>query len=142
MSTLGDLVNSIHSALHSYTGIQEQQTWLTAGIDADDTALTVASLDAAQRGIAEIDDELVYVASTDDANGVELAPFGRGYRGTTAATHAINSAVTFAPAWPKAEIRKAITQCLDGLFPQLYQIKTTDISYLPNPVGYDLPADC
>lgn len=141
MSTLGDLVASIHSSLHSFTGVQEQVTWLTAGVDASVTSLAVGSSDTVLKGIAEIDSELIYVDSSD-SNVLSLAPFGRGFRGSTAATHASNAMVTFDPAFPQVEIRRAITQCIEGLYPTLYQIKTTDLTYSPVPIGYDLPTDC
>lgn len=141
MSTLGDLVASIHSSLHSYSGTQEQVTWLTTGCSDTDTVLQVASLDTVQRGIAEVEDELVYVNATD-STGLQLPPFGRGFRGSTAAAHAANAMVTFDPAFPRVEIKRAINQVIEGLFPTLYQIKTADVTSSPALVGYSLPADC
>lgn len=141
MSTLNDLIASIHSSLHSYTGLQEQSTWLTASVDASQTAMSIASSDTILRGVAEIDDELLYVDSSD-SNGIALAPFGRGYRGSTAATHANNAQVTFDPMFPRVEIRRAIDQCMQALFPQLFQIKTADLTFNGTLIGYPLPADC
>lgn len=141
MSTLNDLIASIHTSLHSYSGTQEQVTWLTADCDADDTTLTVAASDTVLRGICEIEDELVYVHSSD-SGGLSLPPFGRGFRGSTAAAHTANTAVTFDPVFPRAEIRRAIDQCVEGLFPMLYQIKTVALTASAVAIGYDLPADC
>lgn len=141
MSDLNDLIESIATSLHSYTGIQEQSTYLTAAATASDLSLTVASSDGVKKGITEIEDELVYV-DVADANVLSLPPFGRGYRGSTAATHAINTQVTFDPFFPRVEIRRAIDQCIAGLYPRLYQIKSTDLTYVTLPIGYDLPADC
>lgn len=140
MTTLGDLVASVHTSLHSYTGLQEISTWLTADIDAAVTTLAVASSDTILKGIAEVDDELLYV-NISDANGLTLAPFGRGYRGSTAAAHVTNAQITFDPSFPRVEIKRAIDQCVAGLFPQLYQVKSTDITFNPSALGYDLPAD-
>ena len=142
MSTYGDLVTSIHSSLHSYTGLQEQVTWLTSAVsDTTSTTFSVNSSDSVMRGIAEVDEELVYVNSSD-SGGLALAPFGRGYRGSTAATHALNAAVTFDPMFPRVEIKRAVAQCLQGLYPTLFRIKTADLTYSSSAVGYDLPADC
>lgn len=140
MTTFGDLVSSIHSALHSYTGTQEVSTYLTAGIDSDDLTASVGNSDAVLRGIAEIDDELIYVDSSE-SNVLIIPPFGRGYRGSVAASHTENAQVTFDPVFPKVEIKKAILQTVESLFPQLYQIKSTDVAYAPTPVGFDVPAD-
>lgn len=141
MSTLNDLVASIHSSLHSYSGTQEQVTWLTAACDDATTSLTIASSDTVNRGLAEIDDELIYVDSSTDGT-LTLAPFGRGFRGSTAAAHAQNAMVTYDPAFPRVEIRRAIDQCVQGLFPALYQIKTTTLTYDASQVSFELPADC
>lgn len=140
MTTYGELVDTIVSSLHSFSGVHEQSTYLTAAVDADDLTLSVASSDAIMRGLAEIEDELVYV-ETSDSGGLSVAPYGRGYRGTTAAAHALNTQVLFDPIFPRDSICKTINQCVAGLFPQLYQVKATDITFTPQPIGYELPED-
>jgi len=141
MSTLNDLIASIHTSLHSYSGTQEVVTWLTAPCTASDTTLTVASTDGVLRGLVEIEDELVYVSSSDTST-LTLPPFGRGYRGTTAVSHAASAQVTWDPQFPRAEVRRSIDQCIEGLFPQLYRIKSVDVTATGSGVGYSLPADC
>jgi len=142
VTTYADLVNSVHSSLHSYCNQQEDVTWLSSAVsDTTSTTFSINSSDGVHRGIAEIEDELVYVY-TSDSGGLQLIPLGRGYRGSTAATHAINSTVTFDPAFPRHEIKKAIQQAVDGLYPTLYQIKKTTFTYVTAQSGYDLPADC
>lgn len=141
MSTFADLIDSITSSLHSYTGVQERVTWLTEAVDASQTTLAVASSETVMRGIAEIEEELIYVDSSD-SGGLNLAPFGRGYRGSAAASHALNTQVTYDPMFPRKEVHRAVEQCLAGLYPNLFQVKTTDLTYEVMPVGYELPADC
>lgn len=140
MSTLNDLIASIHTSLHSYSGAQEVVTWLTANVDTDDLILPVATPDNVLRGMAEIDDELVYV-NASDSSGLKLAPFGRGYRGSSSASHTVNSMVTFDPIFPRAEIRRSIDQCVEGLASSLYQVKTYEIDFNGVGVGFSLPAD-
>lgn len=140
MTTFGDLVHQVSSLLHSYTGVIEQATWLTAGCAAGDLSLAVNSSDAISNGISEIDDELVYVTSSD-SNVLTIAPFGRGYRGTTAASHSSNARVTFAPMFPRAEVKRALNQCLSAVYPQLYQIKTATLTFSGNVRTYSVPAD-
>lgn len=141
MTTLGDLVNSIASSLHSFTGLQEVSTHLTSGVTSSALSFPVDLSDGIMRGIAEVDDELVYV-NVSDSNVLTLAPYGRGYRGSTAATHAINAQVIMDPTFPRCEIRRAIDQVLLGLYPTLFQIKTVDLTYTSTPVGFSVPADC
>lgn len=140
MSTLNDLVASIVSSLHSYTGVQEQSTYLTASVTASDLLLPVANSDRVFRGLTEIDDELVYVDSSN-SGALSVPPFGRGYRGSAAAAHTANTEVRFDPAFPRKEVTRAIDQCVAGFYPQLYAIKTADLPYQVITVGYDLPTD-
>jgi hypothetical protein len=140
MTTLNDLIESIHLSLHSYTGLHEQVTWLTTAASADDTTLSVAAVDEVLRGVAEIESELIYV-QTSSGSTLTLAPFGRGYRGSTAADHAINTQVTFDPPFPRAEIRRSINQSIASLYPTLFRIQTVDLPVEANTVGHDLPAD-
>lgn len=140
-TTLGDLVASIHTSLHSYTGVQEQVTYLTAAMTSSDLTATINGTETVLRGITEVDDELIYV-SANSTGSLTIPPFGRGYRGSTAAAHSLNAMVTFDPAYPKVEIKRAINQCVQSLFPTLWAVKTTDITY-DNMVkiGYQLPTD-
>lgn len=140
MTTLGDLIGSIASALHSYTGVQEASTHLTGNVTNSTLSFPVASSDQVVRGIAEVDDELVYV-DVSDANVLTLAPYGRGYRGSTAASHNQNAQVVIDPTFPRSEVRRAIDQVILSLYPGLFQIKTTDLAYTGVPIGYQLPAD-
>lgn len=141
MTTLGDLVNSIASALHSYTGVQEVSTYLTSGVTANALTFPVAASDQVVRGVIEVDDELVYV-DVADSGTLTIPPFGRGYRGSTAATHALNAQVVVDPSFPRSEIRRAVDQTIQGLYPTLYKISTTDLTVNATPIGYALPADC
>lgn len=93
------------------------------------------------RGIVELEDELVYVDSTDPGQ-LNVMTGTRGFRGSTAASHSSLATVTFDPAFPRHEIKKAINQAVQALYPQIYQIKTTTLTYSTAISGYDLPADC
>lgn len=141
MTTFLELVNQVHSMLHSYTGVQEQVTSLTSSIDSDDTSLALADTSGISRGILEIDSELLYADSTDSTSAAVPA-FGRGFRGTTAAAHTSGAMVVYDPAFPKFEIKRAINQCVEALYPQLYQIKSTTLTFVGAQLTYELPADC
>ena len=106
MTTLLDLTNRVHSLLHSSTGVQESMTWLTAPATSSALTLSVDDSSAISKGISEVGDELVYV-STTAADSLVLAPFGRGFRGSTAAAQAVNTPVTFNPTFPLVEIKLA-----------------------------------
>jgi hypothetical protein len=96
------------------------------------------------RGLAEIEDELVWVDSSDrnqSASQVTVAPYGRGYLGSTAATHAANVQVTFAPLFPKVRIKRHINDTINAVGSDLFTVGTATFSYTPNIVTYSLPAD-
>lgn len=141
MTTFGDLVQQVRTLLRSYTGVQEQVTWLTAGCDADDLTLAVASSQVVSIGVSEVDEELIFVSTSAD-NTLGLAPFGRGYNGTTAATHSTNAMVTFDPVFPVIEVKRALNQTLQACYPKLYQVKSTTFEFAGSQATYELPADC
>ena len=68
-----------------------------------------------------------------------LAPFGRGYRGTQPSEHAINTQVTFDPAFPRAEIKRSINQSVAALYPTLFRIQTVDVPVEVTSIGRDHP---
>jgi hypothetical protein len=138
MTTLNDLIETVRLALTSYTGLHEQVTWLTSPLTSTATTVAIAGGEQALRGIAEIDSELIYIHSST-TSALTLAPFGRGYRGTVAASHTTNAPVVFDPAFPRAEIKKAIVQAVAALYPMLYRVQLESLSVVPNQVGYPLP---
>jgi hypothetical protein len=139
MATLGDVITDIQSKLRSYTGQHERSTYLTSGIDADDTSLPVADGTVVDQGLIEIDDELLYVESSSSGAAV-IPPYGRGYLGTTAATHASGTQVIVDPAFPRKTIRDAVENTLRSLYPRLYAVSTTELTAAAATTSYELPA--
>jgi len=141
MTTFVQLVNQVHSLLHSYCGTQEQITALTASVDASVTSFSVTSGAAFSRGLIEIEDELIETDASDTSS-IAAFPFGRGARGTTAAAHSSGVKVTYKPAFPRFEIKRAINQCIDQIYPQLYSVKSTTFTSVGSQATYPLPTDC
>lgn len=141
MTSLGDLTDQLSNLLHSYTGSHEQVTWLTAAV-ADTTATTLSVFDGEQvsQGIIEVGDELMYVASVN-ANDLTIAPFGRGYQGSTATIHDVNAKVTYDPIFPRCEIQRAINQTMSATYPALFAVKETTFTFAGSQATYELPAD-
>lgn len=138
--TRTDLVNEITATLYSHGKIMDHPTWLTAAIDASTTTIPVASTKNVSIGLAEIEDETVWVDSMS-GNTLTLAPFGRGYQGTTAATHAQNVALNSNPTVSRKSILTAINNAVDRLFPTLYRVRTHTFTMDGVAWAYDLPAD-
>jgi len=142
MSTYAQLIERVDSVLHGYTDNVEPTSWLTTSATSTTTTLTIADATGMGRGFVQIDDEIVFVNSTDNvANTLSLAPWGRGQRGTTAAAHSSNSKVTASPIFPRAEIKKAINNTIDAMYPMVFAIGSTDFDFIAARTTYSLPAD-
>jgi hypothetical protein len=142
MSTLEQLTDRVDTLLHGYSLNTEAATWLTAAVtNATTTTLSVDNASVVSRGFAQINDEMVYVHSTNNIdNEVTLAPWGRGQRGTTAATsHANLSKITVAPIFPRYEIKKAINDTLNAMYPQVFAVRQTQFNYIAARTTYDIP---
>lgn len=144
-TTYLDLIHEVQGLLHSQTADEEEQTVLTQAVtDTTSTTLTVDDASQISVGLIEIDDELMWVKSVDtSANTVTLLPgAGRGYRETTATTHAVNALVINSPRYPRQVIRNAIFECIQQSYPDLFAVKMseTDTS-VSTTLTYGLPAD-
>lgn len=140
MTTIANLVDKISTRMHSFTGIHEQVTYLASPVTETETVLQVGNGARVSIGIIEVDDELMLVDAVE-GNEVRLLPFGRGRNGSTAASHATNAMVTNDPLLPRQDIFDAICETLNQIHPDLFAVKTTDITYQPARLTYELPAD-
>jgi hypothetical protein len=141
MSTLEQLVDRVDTLLHGFTMNTESTTWLTAAVtNATTTTFVLADASVVSRGFLQIDEEIVYVASISNAdNTITLAPWGRGQRGTNATTHTNLSKVTVAPLYPRYEIKKAINNTIDAMYPQVFGVGAYSFPYVAAKTTYSLP---
>lgn len=141
MTTFRELQDEILLALHGFGLAQPRATFLTAAATATDLTLSVRSGADLEMGLAEIGGELVFIESVDRAaNTVTVAPDGRGYYGTTAAAHAIDTRLTFSPTWPRQRVKAAINDTILSLWPDLWGVAQTQFTYTPAVTTYELPA--
>jgi hypothetical protein len=146
MTTFDQLVRQTRQQLMGFSLNQESVSELAASMDATDTTFTcdAGTVTNLSRGLVEIDDELILVKAYDSTNGVVSVlglTNGRGYEGTTAASHDNHSLVTSNPAFPKARIKEAINQTILGLYPDLVVFGSTEITKLAPVVEYELPTE-
>lgn len=141
-TTYADLVNEISLNLSGYTLRQDRTTHLTQAIDDSQLSLNFGSVTNIGKGTVEIDDELLWLDTYDRvSNSAVVAPYGRGYYGTTKASHAANSKVTIAPTFPRATIKKAINDTIDAVFPDLFGVGVHTFNFNQVKTTYSLPAD-
>ena len=145
-TTLSDMINEVSMNLSGYTLTQDRSTYLrtavttTTSSSASPTVLSLGSTDNVGKGIVEIDEELFWIDTYDRiGNTATVAPYGRGYLGTTAATHALDAKVTISPTFPKFSIKRAINDTIKGLSGILFAADTTTITYSSAVSTYRLP---
>ena len=140
-TTLGDLIEDVEGLLHGHTGQDEQVTYLNGSISSSATSLVLGSIEGLRRGVIEIDDELLWVDSVDPVSKtVTIAPFGRGYRSTTAASHSDQTKVTMNPLLPRNRVRRAINETIEAVGGDLFGVANGTLSYDSGTVTYELSA--
>jgi hypothetical protein len=136
--SIPSLVDEVLDAVHGYSRHQEQRTSLTSSIDSDDLSFAVDDISQISRGMVEVEDELMQVATVDAANNaVTIEPWS----GTTASSHAAGVRVTGAPLFPRQRVRNAIYGVLREVFPQVYAVTSTTLTGSATVTNYELPSD-
>lgn len=142
MATLNDMVDEVSLHLSGYGMRNEALTHITGAITASATQLTVGSAESVGKGLIEIDDELMWVDSFDrTANTITIAPYGRGYNGSTAATHAQNTKVVISPVFTRKAIKTAINDTIQAVGSQLFGVGSTTFTSSVAVSTYALPAN-
>lgn len=141
MATLEQLTDRVESMLHGYSLNTESTTWLTGAVTStSQTSINVYDANVVSRGFIQIGDEIMYVASTNAVDNIlTIAPWGRGQRGTTAATHTNSAKVTVSPLFPRYEIKKAINDTINAMYPQVFAIGQYQFPFIAARTTYDIP---
>lgn len=134
--TLAEMIDEVKINLSGYTFQQDRSTHLTAAVttltspSSSPTILSLGSTTDFGKGVVEIGDELLWIDSVDRvANTATVAPYGRGYLGTTPATAAVDTQVTVSPIFPRYSIKKAINDTIDAVGASIYAAKQTTFTY-------------
>lgn len=143
-ATFGDMVDEVLINLAGYTLNQDRSTYLTAAFtsltspSSSPLILSLASTDNLGKGIIEVNDELMWVDAFDRvANTATIAPYGRGYLGTTASTAAVDTKVTISPTFPRFSVKKAINDTIRAMGSSIAAVKQTSFVYNPAVTTYE-----
>jgi len=143
-TTLTDLINEVQINLAGYTYQQDRATHLTSAVttttspSTSPTILSLGSTENLGKGVVEIDEELLWVDSFDRvANTATVSPYGRGYLGTTAATHTADTKVTISPTFPRYVIKKAINDTINAAGSTIFAAKVTTFTFNAAQTTYD-----
>ncbi len=144
-TTLSNLIDEVLINLAGYTYQQERTTYLktavttTTSSSTSPTILSLGSTESVGKGIVEIDEELMWIDTFDRvANTATVSPYGRGYLGTTAATHAAGSKVTISPVFPRNSVKKAINDTILSTGSSMFAVKSTTFTYEAPVTTYDI----
>jgi len=136
MTTLANMIDEVLINLSGYTFQQDRATHLTSAVttvtstSASPLVLNLGSTDSLGKGTIEIDEELMWVDSYDRvANTATVSPYGRGYLGTTAATHAADAKVTISPTFPRFSVKRAINDTIRSLGANIFAVKSTTFTF-------------
>ena len=145
MPTFAQLVDEVRANLAGYTLRQDRISNLanSGGINATQLNVTIGSSENLAKGIIEIDDELLWINSFDrNSNTLNaIQGFGRGYGGTTPSPHAQNAQVTMTPTFPRINVKKAINDTINSLYPKLFAVNSIVFTFNAAQVAYPLPDD-
>ena len=141
-TTLRSLTDEVLNTVKGYGLHQSRSTYLSTGVDAAVLSFSVNDAANMDQGIAEIEDELVFIDSVDrTTNTLTIAPDGRGEQGTTAAAHAANKRIDFNPVWSRLRVRQAINDVILSTHPVLFGVGVQQFTFTPSVTTYSLPAD-
>ena len=145
MPTLNEMIDDVRGSLQGYTLRQDRITYVAnpSGINTTDTQITVGSASNLAKGVIEIDDELIWIDSFDKASNVlnVIPGFGRGFQGTNPTPHSQYAQVTLAPTFPRTNIKKAINDTINSLYPKLWATAFTTFTFNASQTTYPLPDD-
>lgn len=141
MTTFNELTDEVLLNLMGDALDQNEQTFLSAGIDNDDLTFTVDEPRLISQGLIEIDDELMWVKSVNQSTGlVTLSTQGRAFRSTTAASHSTGATVTNNPRYSRFRVKQMVNSTIRGLYPDVYVTATTELNYVAARLAYEVPA--
>lgn len=138
MTTFSEMVDVTLAELNSYSKNQESITVLLSGIDADDLEFVVDDVNAISKGTIEINDELVYVKSISKTYATAtIMPGGRGWRNSSAASHAQYAIVRNNPMFPRVQIKRSINEIITAL--DIPVLNWYEFTYDGHTTTYPLP---
>lgn len=140
--TITTLTDDVIDALHGYTRDMSQVTELSNSMTNLDVTFKVSEAQQVNRGLAEIDDELVFVKSIDSNGNGTIFSWGRGQQGSSAAAHSSGAKVTMAPLYPRQRVRDSLFATLREMHPDIAPIVDEFIDVNIVRTNYPMPSDC
>ncbi len=135
-TTLANMIDEVQVNLAGYTLQQDRSTYLknavttTTSSSAAPLILSLGSTESVGKGVVEIDEELMWVDTYDRiGNTATIAPYGRGYLGTTPSVHSADVKVSISPTFPRFNVKRAINDTIRSLGANIFAVKTTTFTF-------------
>jgi len=132
MATLKDMNGLVDDNLMYMYGLnshQDQETHVTVAYNTTDLVIYVNDATILSRGLIEVGEELMQATGVDSAAGsLTIAPYGRGYRGTTAATGSIGDRLVSSPLVPRSMMVSAMNETIRAVWPDVHATGNTTIT--------------
>lgn len=141
MPTAGVMVDEVLGLLQAWASDESQSATLAGSMASGDltgsntgsglaTGMTV--------GINEIDRELIYVDSISGTN-FTMPAWGRGYKSTTAVSHAAGARIISQPTFPRQKIFDYINETINRVFPDVYAVGSVELTTTFPKLTYSVP---
>lgn len=137
--TFGSLIEEVILSLQGFGVNKDQLVTLTSEMTASSTTFDVDESEQVSKGIVEIEDELIWVNGVSGMTAT-IPSWGRGFKGTPAASHAAGVAISVNPTWPRSQAARSIQDTLKGLYPTLFAVGSTEFDVTPTEWQYEMPA--
>lgn len=138
MTTFDEFIEATALYAAGFSSSQDQVTHLVNPMTSGDLTITVDDGTVVPGGLIEVGSELVWVQSVA-GDVLTVAPFGRGYRGTTAAAHSVGDRVTVAPTVPRSVIERAVNDTIKSVWPSVFGVASTQFTFTGVIDTYSLP---
>ena len=88
--------------------------------------------------LLSIDDEIMYVLSTNESVSPQTAAVLRGQKGSTPAAHLAAAIIMVDPPWPRYSVMEVLRDEIRSWGPQVFSVVTKSITIQAGISGYDL----
>src|ERR1700759_1297627 len=138
--TFSSLIDEVITSLSGFGTDNDAVATLIQSIGPDDLTFSVDDSGNIGTGLIELDEEIMYVNSADQGT-VTIYPWGRGFKGTVADSHALYSPISVSPTWPRAVVAREVNNTIRAVYPNLFAVATTDFLASPTEWQYNMPGD-
>jgi hypothetical protein len=145
VTTFDEFIEATALYAAGFSSNQDQVTALAApvtnaGTGADFTVSVSDGSIIPNGSLIEVNSELMWVESVS-TNTLTIAPFGRGYRGSTKTDHSTGDRVSVAPTVPRSVIERAVNDTIKSVWPSVFGVASTEFTFTGVIDTYSLPAE-